>query len=60
MVLAHGRRSHHGVGIDCLTEEQDPGVVLCNTIRDDLLPVFDAKPPSSATASARSLPLRPT
>ncbi|MDX2849251.1 hypothetical protein PV342_12430 [Streptomyces sp. PA03-3a] len=42
--LPQGRRYHHGVGIGSLTEDQDPGVVLYNAIRDNLLPVFDAKP----------------
>lgn len=32
------------VHIGALTEDQDPGVVLYNTVRDNLLPVFDAKP----------------
>ncbi|WP_326737013.1 hypothetical protein [Streptomyces sp. NBC_01022] len=32
------------VHIGALTEDQDPGVVLYDTVRDNLLPVFDAKP----------------
>ncbi|WP_327349618.1 hypothetical protein OG772_20260 [Streptomyces sp. NBC_01321] len=32
------------VHIGALTEDQDPGVVLYNAVRDNLLPVFDAKP----------------
>ncbi|MET7497621.1 hypothetical protein [Streptomyces sp900116325] len=37
-------RYNMAVHIGALTEDQDPGVVLYNTVRDDLLPVFDAKP----------------
>ncbi|MET8326314.1 hypothetical protein [Streptomyces sp. NPDC005181] len=37
-------RYNTAVHIGALTEDQDPGVVLYNTVRDDLLPVFDAKP----------------
>lgn len=32
------------VHIGALTEDEDPGVVLYDTVRDNLLPVFDAKP----------------
>ncbi|MFF1839770.1 hypothetical protein ACFVXE_37245 [Streptomyces sp. NPDC058231] len=42
--LPHGHRYNTAVHISALTEDQDPGVVLYNTVRDNLLPVFDAKP----------------
>lgn len=42
--LPHGHHYNTAVHIGALTEDQDPGVVLYNTVRDDLLPVFDAKP----------------
>nr|WTB35242.1 hypothetical protein OG781_42435 [Streptomyces sp. NBC_00830] len=42
--LPHGHRYNLALHIGSLTEDQDPGVVLYNTVRDDLLPVFDAKP----------------
>ncbi|MGW3657155.1 hypothetical protein ACWD6R_16335 [Streptomyces sp. NPDC005151] len=42
--LPHGHRYNLAVHIGPLTEDQDPGVVLYNTVRDNLLPVFDAKP----------------
>lgn len=42
--ISHGRCWHAPVHIGALTEDQDPGVVLYNHVRDKLLPVFDAKP----------------
>ncbi|MET7522604.1 hypothetical protein ACWEAF_44510 [Streptomyces sp. NPDC005071] len=42
--LPHSHHYNTAVHIGSLTEDQDPGVVLYNTVRDDLLPVFDAKP----------------
>jgi hypothetical protein len=42
--LPHGHHYNTAVHIGSLTEDQDPGIVLYNTVRDNLLPVFDAKP----------------
>ncbi|MDX3766450.1 MULTISPECIES: hypothetical protein [unclassified Streptomyces] len=42
--LPYRHRYHMAVHIGALTEDQDPGIVLYNTVRDNLLPVFDAKP----------------
>lgn len=42
--LPHRHRYNTAVHISALTEDQDPGVVLYITVRDNLLPVFDAKP----------------